>query len=317
MDGILDRIEVVFCYDENLITQVQAAVASLLDCSATEGVHYHIHCVCTGRAADSEASLVRIVEARDRNSVLSVHVADNPYENAYEVRGISTGTYLRLTLHRLLPDVDRLIYADVDVLFRHSLRELWQTDMDGCVLAAVKGAVNLADKWEWNSDRPYWRHLDGMRGSYINAGVTLLNLAEVRRRNLEEQWNRWAKERLYYQDQDILNITCRGAMRYVPPKYNRLAYMEKSDYDRFVSEGIFTREECLEAMEDPVIVHYAGDKPWKRYDTNLGSLWWDYVSRQPDLAGLFDEDKARKYHGPSLWERAVGRFRKMVSREKI
>lgn len=310
-------INIAFCFDENIAKQVQATVASLLDHTGTGGVHYHIYCVCTEQAADIETPLRRIVAARDQESSLTVKVAENLYRDAYEVRGVSAGTYLRLMLHRLLPEVDRVIYADVDVLFQDHLQDIWRTDLEGYVLAAVKGSVNLADKWAWNSDRPYWRHLAGMKGRYINAGVTLMNLAEIRRRNLEEQWNAWAKERLYYQDQDILNITCQDAIHYLPPRYNRLAYLTEQDYDTLVSEGIFTRQECREALERPVIIHYAGDKPWKRYDTNLGSLWWDYVNSQPELKGLFDEEKARKYHGPTLWERGVRKIKKMVSREKL
>lgn len=310
-------INMAFCFDENIAEQVRVAVASLLDCILTDGVHYHIYCICTKEAAYIELPLKQIVEARDRDSDLTVKVAENQYQNAYKVRGISTGTYLRLMLHRLLPDVDRLIYADVDVLFQDSLSDIWRTDMDGYVLAAVKGAVNLADKWEWNSDRPYWEHLSGMKGKYINAGVTLMNLAEIRKRNLEEQWKAWAKEKLYYQDQDILNLTCRNSICYLPPKYNRFAYMTQEDYDTFVSEGIFTEQECRDALKHPVIIHYAGDKPWKRYDTNLGYLWWDYVNSQSDLRGLFDEDKARKYHGPTFWERLERKIKKVVSKEKL
>lgn len=310
-------INIAFCFDENIVKQVQVTIASLLDSTVSDGVHYHIYCICTPEAAIVETPLRRIVETRDGDSSLTVRPVENLYQNAYEVRGISTGTYLRLMLHDLLPDVDKILYVDVDVLFRQELTEIWQTDMEDYVLAAVKGAVNLSDKWEWNSDRPYWSSLEDMKGRYINAGVTLMNLAHVRVRNLEKEWNRWAKERLYYQDQDILNITCKDAIRYLPPKYNRLAYMEEKDYDRFVSEGIFTAQECREALEHPVILHYAGDKPWKRYDTNLGYLWWEYVNSQPDLQGLFDEEKARSYHGPTLLERGTRKLKKLISREKL
>lgn len=313
----MERIRIAFCFDEKIAEQVQVTVASLLDASRADGVHYHIYCVCTGKAAYLETALERIVKARDADSALTVQAVENLYQDAYEVRGISAGTYLRLMLHRLLPDVDRLLYTDVDVLFLHSPASLWRTDMNGCVLAAVKGAVNLADKWAWNSDRPYWGRLAGMKGRYINAGVTLMDLAQIRNRNLEEQWNVWAKERLYYQDQDILNLTCQDAICYLPPKYNRLAYMNGQDYAGFVREGIFTEQECREALEDPAIIHYAGDKPWKRYDTNLGSLWWDYVNSQSDLRGLFDEGKARRYHGPTVSERVVRKLKKLVSREKL
>lgn len=301
----MDELNIAFCFDEKLTAQVQAAVSSLLDHTRADGVKCHIYCVCTKEASAVEGKLQRLIRREEKEDELTVVAVDNPYEGAYEVRGISAGTYLRLMLHRLLPQVDRILYMDVDVLVCGSLLPVWQTDLGDAVLAAVKGAVNFSDKWEWNSPRPYWKYLEPMRGRYINAGVTLMDLAGIRERNLEEQWNRWAQEKLYYQDQDILNITCRNAICYLPPKYNRLAYMSKEDYVRFVEEGIFTGQECEEALASPVIIHYAGDKPWKRYDTNLGDRWWNYVNSRPELKELFDEAAARRYHGPTILERGL------------
>lgn len=314
--GGMETLRIVFCFDENLVAQVQVAAASLLDARASDD-HFEIHCVCTKAAGIMQAPLEQIIKRRDSSSKLVMHCMENPYEGAYEVRGISAGAYLRLLLHRLLPRVQKVLYLDVDILVRESLFPVWRIDLGRNLLAAVKGPVNLLEKWEWNSSRSYWELLEGARGGYINSGVLLMNLEEIRRRQLDEQWERMVKYKFYYQDQDILNITCRGTIVYLPPKYNRLAYLEDKDFGQFTAEGIYTREEEREALRSPAIIHYAGDKPWKRYDTNLGSLWWDYVNAQPELRDLFDEEKARRYHGPTLVERAVRKVKKLLSREKL
>lgn len=313
----METIKTVFCFDENLTAPVQAAVASLLDSSAGGSVHCEIHCVCTQAAVCVEESLRRIVAARDRESTLVMHCIENPYADSYEVRGISAGAYLRLALHQLLPEADKILYLDVDVLICGSLLSLWRTDLGDKLLAAVKGPVSLSDKWAWNSDRPYWDLLAGMQGRYINSGVLLMNLEEIRRRHLDRRWKELGRQKLYYQDQDILNITCKDAIIYQPLCYNRLTYMQESDYHRFVEEGLCTQEEYETAMESPVILHYAGDKPWNRYDTNLGDVWWGYVNGQPDLKQLFDEAGARRYHGPTLADRAARKLKRIFSREKL
>ncbi len=313
----METIKAVFCFDENLTAPIQAAVASLLDSSVTESVHCEVHCVCTQAAAWVEESLRQVVVRRDPQSVLVMHCIENPYADSYEVRGISAGAYLRLALHQILPEVDKILYLDVDILVRDSLLPLWRTELDDNLLAAVKGPVGLSEKWIWNSDRPYWHLLSGMQGRYINSGVLLMNLDGIRRRGLERQWEELGRQKLYYQDQDILNITCKDAIVYLPLACNRLAYMQEADYHRFVEEGLSTREEYEEAMEAPVILHYAGEKPWNRYDTNLGDVWWAYVNSQPDLNDLFDEERARRNHGPTLAGRAVRKMKKMFSREKL
>jgi len=313
----LETIKAVFCFDENLTAPVQAAVAALLDSSVTESVHCEIHCVCTRAAGYVEEGLRLVTVARDPGSSLLMHCIENPYAGSYEVRGISAGAYLRLALHQILPGVDKILYLDVDVLVQGSLWPVWQTDLGDHILAAVKGPVNLSDKWAWNSDRPYWDLLEGMQGRYINSGVLLMNLAQIRRRQLDRQWEELGRRKLYYQDQDILNITCKDDIVYLPPAYNRLAYMQEEDYYRFVEEGLCTQEEYEEAMKAPVILHYAGDKPWNRYDTNLGEVWWEYVKSQPDLKDLFDEGRARRNHGLTLAQRAVRKVKKIFGKEKL
>lgn len=312
----METLKAVFCFDENLVSQVQVAAASVLD-TCCRDAHCEIHCVCTPAAGAAAGALEAVVKRKDPDSALVVHCVENPYADAYEVRGISAGAYLRLLLHRILPDVDKVLYLDVDILVRESLLPVWRIDLGSNLLAAVKGPVNLSEKWEWNSSRPYWKLLAGARGGYINSGVLLLNLEEIRRRQLDRQWEQLAKQQLYYQDQDILNITCQRAIFYLPPKWNRLTYLSAEDFEQMAAEGIFTETECVEAQKSPVILHYAGDKPWKRYDTNLGSVWWDFVNEDPELAALFDEEKARKYRGPTLFERGLRKVRRVLSREKL
>jgi UDP-glucose:(galactosyl)LPS alpha-1,2-glucosyltransferase len=311
------RINVAFCFDENLMRQVRVTVAALLDARTDKTTHYDIYCVCTKEAAEAQTYLDDIVKKRDPESELYFIDIKNAYEKAYEVRGISSGAYLRLELPRLLPKVDKILYLDIDTFVRGGLESLWQIEMKDYLLAGVKAAVNITDKWEWNSDRPYWGMLKDMKGKYVNSGVLLMNLAKMRERRMECQWNELAKIRMYYQDQDILNITCQGAIYHLPPEYNRFAYFPDEEYRQFVEEGMYTQEECEKAIHRPTIIHYAGDKPWKRYDGNLCSLWWDYVNSQQDLKGLFDEAKARRYHGPTFWEKVVRRIKKMLSKEKL
>lgn len=312
----METLKAVFCFDENLTTQVQVVAASVVDACCRDA-HCEIHCVCTPAACVAADALEALIKRKDPDSALVMHCVENPYAGAYEVRGISAGAYLRLLLHRILSDADKVLYLDVDTLVRESLLQIWKIDLGSNVLAAVKGPVNLSEKWEWNSSRPYWNLLSGARGGYINSGVLLLNLEEIRRRQLEVQWEKLAQQKLYYQDQDILNITCQGAITYLPPKYNRLTYLEEEVFGRFTAEGIYTEEECREALHAPVILHYAGDKPWKRYDTNLGSVWWDFVNGYPELAALFDEEKARKYHGPTLAQRGLRKLQRLLSGERL
>ncbi len=53
---------------------------------------------------------------------------------------ISISSYARLFVGEMLPEtVDRVLYADCDMIVCEPLRELWNTPLDGKVLAAVQG----------------------------------------------------------------------------------------------------------------------------------------------------------------------------------
>ena len=60
------NIPVIFCFDGNLVRQVRVAAASLLDTRGT--VHYHIYCVCTEDAMETESELRAVCERRDPDS---------------------------------------------------------------------------------------------------------------------------------------------------------------------------------------------------------------------------------------------------------
>jgi lipopolysaccharide biosynthesis glycosyltransferase len=204
----------------------------------------------------------------------------------------------------------------VDVLFRDSLQELWQTDVDGKLLGAVRGAVNFIGKWQENERRDYWHLLEPSRGGYINAGILIMNLAEIRAGGLEKVWQGYAGQKFYYQDQDILNITCRGRIVYLEPRWNVQAYMDREEYSQYVECGAYSQEEVDEAIRHPGILHFTAEKPWNRYDLYGNAQWWEYVDANDDLRGLFDEVAARKNHGPGIFKRGIRKVRRILGMEE-
>lgn len=58
---------------------------------------------------------------------------------------------------------------------------------------------------------------------YVNAGVLVLNLAEMRREGLFRKLCAATQElegRIRFQDQDIINIVCRGRILELPDRFN-------------------------------------------------------------------------------------------------
>lgn len=292
-------MNIVFCFDENMMYPACVAIGSLLDSKRLEE-HFDICCICSGKAMQQTQYIRGLVEARDRESRLIVCEAPDYFEESYEVRGISRSTYFRLSAHRILKNQDKVIYSDVDVLFKGSLAEMWNIEMGGCLLAGVKGANNFQNTWEPLQEKGYAKELKGLQGRYINAGVLLMNLKAIRDLNPDDQWLDMTKRQYHYQDQDILNITCKDRILFLPLKYNVAAHLTKKDFQMYSREGIYDKEEQDEAWEHPQVLHYTGEKPWNNRGTHKAAYWWNYVDSQEDLSCLFDKRRVKNRKNTGL-----------------
>lgn len=293
------RMNIVFCFDENMMYPACVAIGSLLDSKRAED-HFDIYCICSGQAMQQTQYIRQLVETRDEESRLIVREAPHLFDGGYEIRGITSSCYLRLNLHRILQDLDKVIYSDVDVLFGGSLAELWDTEMDSCLLAGVKGANNFHDTWQMLQQKGYAGELEGLHGKYINSGVLVMNLKEIRMMNPDQIWLDMTKKQYHYQDQDILNITCKGRILFLPLKYNVAAHLTKKEFHMYSIEGIYTKGEQDEAWEHPRVLHYTGEKPWNNRGTHKAAYWWSYVDSQGELSGLFDKRKIKNRKNTGL-----------------
>ncbi|KAF8622025.1 hypothetical protein AX15_007315 [Amanita polypyramis BW_CC] len=106
-------------------------------------------------------------------------------------------TWSKLDLHQIVP-VERILYLDVDILVRHDLKELWETDLKG---ASIGAAVDIGYPMG---------HSGIKRGPYFNAGVLLMDLAKIRSSAAQLRATGAAHADSKHKDQDALNIHFEG-----------------------------------------------------------------------------------------------------------
>lgn len=170
----------------------------------------------------------------------------------------------RLLIDRLLPEqAERVLYLDGDTIAAGSLRELWETDLHGCVLAAsVEPTANHARKKAL-----------GLEGKpYFNSGVLLIDLKRWREEACGTQildYYRSKGGNLFAPDQDAINGALQGRIAILSPKYNYCNIFWDYSYAAlvkihrpaaYIPENVFR-----DAAADPRIIHYLGeDRPWRR-----------------------------------------------------
>jgi lipopolysaccharide biosynthesis glycosyltransferase len=165
---------------------------------------------------------------------------------------ISHFTYSKLLLADMLPQLDDVLYLDVDTLVRAPLNELLELELRHPLGAVVDLAGTGA-------------HLFGTpREPYFNAGILRMSLARMRNERVWDQAlsNLKTRPELTWQDQDVLNLIFRGRFDSLPMTYN-------------VSDMAVRRYNGLELLADPVIVHFNGPlKPWHTSATSPFAREW-------------------------------------------
>lgn len=286
-------IHIAFCFDSNMMRQACVAIASLLD-SRDNRTHFHIYCICTEKELQIKSYLQRIVQTRDTDSIVTFHRNTMDLDKGYVTRGITVSTYYRLNLHRMFPNVKRMLYSDVDILFKGDVSHVWNIDLKDNFLAGVRADVNIKEVWDRHYKDEYWHKLDDWFGSYINAGFILMNFELMRKEKMEEIWDGMHENNYFFQDQDILNITCKPKIMHLPMKYNRMMFYTDNELDLLRRHRVVTLwNELDEALEQPVVVHFAGKKPWNSFSIRGADLWWKYVSENGDLENLFKAERIR------------------------
>jgi lipopolysaccharide biosynthesis glycosyltransferase len=175
-------------------------------------------------------------------------------------------SWLRLFLSELLPDLDRVIHIDADVLVRADLAELWAQRCDGAPVSAVRDYLFPT----FASGLPNAVSALGLPPStpYFNAGVLLLDLAAWRRASLTERAIDYAREygdTIRYADQDALNAVAAGTVHELAPRWNvqlgtasartTLAHLRSAGDDPSIA---------LRALADrAAVIHFTAFKPWQ------------------------------------------------------
>ena len=185
--------------------------------------------------------------------------------------------YYRLFAGRKLPDENRVLYLDPDILIRGSLTSMYETDIEGNVLAGVE---DFAIKTLLSAHKEELGFAEEEK--YINSGVLLMDLEKLRRSFCEEDIYRVAeekKEHLKYPDQDMINLIFRGKIKVLERCYNyNTGYGSAKEMLKYVAGGF------IKEKKYPVIVHYMGaSKPWHPdYCGKFGKEYRRYLKKYPD-----------------------------------
>lgn len=275
----MNTIPIVFAFDNNLVFPACVCLSSLM-MSAREDTFYDIFILYPASDGLRREEIDRVPKFYPNCRVQYIAVGDT-FSGVYEVRGITTSTYYRLLIPELIPQYDKILYSDVDVIFRSDLYGIYSsTDMQGYLLAGVNSLSHLVPAYA----KYYEKKLHRNPRNIFYAGNLIFNNKMMREEHTTEKLIEQRQHKYMFQDLDILNVVCEGRIKSLPPCFCLSTFItEQAVYGKEKLTEIWTNQEIETALSSG-IVHYNGQKPWKGYCINF-DIWWEYYRKSP----FFDE----------------------------
>ena len=274
-------IAVSYAADNKYIYPTIVSITSLV-INAGNNTFYNIYILHPQDFQEKSKTFLNSVVNKYPDKCLIIYLnMGNKYKGLGLNFRISTPTYYRLSLHELLPDVDRIVYLDGDTLVFEDLTPLNELDMKGNIFMGFLDSVPDAIK-----------SFGFEKATVVCAGVLLMNLDGLRKYGYTQKINDFIaknKHRLTQQDQTIVNVLFQDKLAPLPPKYGIWAFRLKENAIHHNNKQWphlkYDENELLEAYEHPGIVHFIWPKPFWRRETRYYKEWWD-IAR---LTGFYDD----------------------------
>ena len=243
-------IHIAHCFDNKFWAPAYAVMRSI--CLSTHRkTDLNFHLLHTGLDPEHKADIDRITAEFGAH----VHHYDLSQNALFKTLGekgryiarLTHIIYARLMFDEILPpEVRRVIYMDCDMYVRAPIEELFEMDLEGLPIAAVRDPH--AHLILGGRDMKGNHDLLDLADPYFNSGLIVIDREKWAEAGVLDIFQRMIADgtmnRLYY-DQDVLNIIFRGRWKRLDMAWN-----------------IINPRDAHEAL-DPKLLHYTGPrKPW-------------------------------------------------------
>ena len=264
-----ESLPVVFITDSGYLRPTCVAISSLIR-HRDEKTRYDIHIIGIDLTEKDREDLGGFGAA--------VHVIcpENKYE-AFQTEHlyVSKAALFKFDLADLLPEHDRVLYLDSDILALRDLAALFAVDLGRRYAAVVKDYAGT----ELEHHHEKMAHRD-----YFNSGMMYLNLEEFRRVGMREKLLEAKATKMFpphFMDQDAFNLAFAENVQYLSPEYNLMRSNNHlcENLETVATFYGLSLREYLRIETNPAIVHLSNYiKPWDSELSDLYELYWQELS---------------------------------------
>lgn len=253
-------VPIVFSTDDNYVLPLAVAIKSLFDTKSKKD-EYRIY-VFHDELNERSKEILKTVCGKTFLEFIDV----TPFlkdVDFYSVGHFTKAMYYRFFIPTMLPEYEKVLYLDCDILIKGDIGRLYDMDLGDNVIAGNR--------------------MFGDDNEYVNSGVLLFNVREYLKNGICDECVKYVAENkdLKFPDEQTLNEICKGKIAKIGYEYN---------FQTLFCKSIETLEMTgIKRVKDICVFHFT-TKPWNSCEAHFGSLWWKSVKKMPrEIRALIEE----------------------------
>lgn len=259
------EIPIFFTIDNKYAPYISVAIKSIID-NASNKYKYKI-IVLHQELSEENIKKISLLE-NDNFEIKFIPIKDgldsitDREENRLRCDYFTLTIYFRLFIPDMFPEYDKAIYIDSDIVVPGDISELYNIELGNNLIGACsdKSVVDIPEIAR------YMEEAIGInKYEYINSGVLLMNLKEMRDKGFGKRFLELLNTYHFdciAPDQDYLNAMCNG----------KILYLDE-EWDAMPTEG-------KKPLEHPKLIHYnLFQKPWCYDNIQYEEYFWKYANQ--------------------------------------
>lgn len=286
----INNIPILLACSEYYVPYVATELKSLSE-HINADVNYDIIIFHRGISSELKKRLVQEVEDYHNISVRFYNTEQLFSKSDFYIANphSSIESYYKILAPWILENYNKAIILDCDIVIKEDLKKLYDIDIQGFCLGAVKDIVYMGflngflpgtldyTRKKLKMSLPY---------NYVNTGVLLADLAQIRNKySKEEIISFFEKNNFNIQEQDGINAFFENDIKFLDLRWNYYVeeYPDISEAINWAPRIFSDEYNKINAYSDsnyPFIIHYANQpKPWDIPGVKCSRFFWEYAKK--------------------------------------
>lgn len=279
-------IPIFFTFDKYYVLGACVAFHTLLQ-TANPHYHYVLFVVHTGLKEKHQRRLQNVVKAFPN---AELHFRQASYNINWEMLKnksyFSKEIFFKLTAQEMFPEFDRILFSDVDVIFKRDLSEAYFLFPEDSFYFAGPPSLFVSKILTRYTTDFTPQEIELIKKYEVSAGFMLMNLKQMREDKIQSRLTEFFNtnhHRLILPEQDCIALCFPYQTKFLPNEYcvsnNLPSPAQLTDYTFNIQpEFMPTKEDGLNIYHsiriNPIVIHYVGhNKPWNSPFVPLYSQW--------------------------------------------